>query len=73
MDPQAAWDRLLSAYADGDWDHVEEVADGLLRWLQRGGFPPRAVAGMDLGDDFDRTLALAGCTFALKRARKGGA
>ena len=24
MDPQAAWDQLLAAYAAGDWDQIEE-------------------------------------------------
>ncbi len=65
MDPQVAWDRLLSAYADGDWDQIEEHAEALLGWLDRGGFPPRVVSHTDL-QDFDRTLAYVGCRFALE-------
>ena len=72
MDPQTAWDDLLSAYADGDWDHVEDLAAALLHWLQRGGFPPRATTGSDMGQDWDRVIALAGCRFALAQARKEG-
>lgn len=29
MDPQAAWDQLLAAYAAGDWDILEERATDL--------------------------------------------
>ena len=47
MDPQAAWDRLLEAYTHGDWSVVEELAEGLLEWLHRGGFPPQPVFKRD--------------------------
>ena len=43
MDPQAAWDQLLAAYADGDWDAIEERATALMGWLDRGGFPPKVL------------------------------
>ncbi len=68
MDPQATWDDLLAAFADGDWLRVDELSDALLTWLQRGGFPPRATTGTDLGQDWDRTAALAACGFAAERA-----
>jgi len=71
MDPQTAWDDLLAAIADGEWHRVEELAEGLRTWLKRGGFPPRAVTGSDLGQDWDRTIALAGCRFALGKAMEG--
>lgn len=68
MDPQTAWDDLLAAFAAGDWHSVEELADGLKTWLERGGFPPQAVTGDDMGDEWDRAMAMAGCRFALARA-----
>ena len=71
MDPQAAWDGLLQALGQRDWDRVEELAAGLLRWLRADGFPPRAVTGSDLGRDWDREIALTGCRFALAQAREG--
>jgi hypothetical protein len=71
MDPQAAWDDLLEALEQRDGDRVEELAEGLLRWLRAGGFPPRAVTGCDLGSDWDREIALTGCRFALAQVRKG--
>ena len=63
MDPQAAWDQLLSAYADGDWDEIEERATDLLAWLDRGGFPPKIV---DADADWNSALARAGCRHALE-------
>ena len=73
MDPQTAWDQLLEAYADEQWDMVLDLAEGLRHWLESSGFPPRATTGSDLGQAWDRAIALAGCRFALTQARKGGA
>lgn len=71
MDPQAAWEDLLDALGEQDWDRVQDLAEGLLRWLRADGFPPRAITGSDLGPDWDRELATAGCRFALALAREG--
>jgi hypothetical protein len=68
MDPQANWEQLLEAYGEGDWDRVQDLADGLFHWLRRGGFPPRATTGSDLGPDWDRGIALAACRLALAKA-----
>jgi len=67
MDPQASWDQLLEAYAEGDWDRVQDLAEGLLHWLRRGGFPPQATTGSDLGQDWDREITLSACRFALAK------
>lgn len=66
MNAQAAWDRLLSAYAEGDWDAIEEHATELIEWLDRGGEPPKVVMSNRLGPDWNRALARAGCQFALE-------
>lgn len=66
MDPQATWDQLLAAYAAGDWDVIEERATDLIAWLDRGGFPPKVLKQPELGPDFDRVLARAGCLLALE-------
>jgi hypothetical protein len=71
MDPQTCWNDLLDSLAERDWERVEELAEGLLMWLDRGGFPPRAITGRDLGADWDHEIALTACRFALARARKG--
>lgn len=69
MDPQAAWDHLLEAYTHGDWFVVEELAEGLLEWLHRGGFPPRPVSKGEMGDRWNRVVAVSACRFALSAAR----
>ena len=65
MDPQASWDQLLSAYAEGNWDRTEELALALSDWLNKGGFPPTVLGQDALGPEFDRALARAGCDFIL--------
>ena len=40
MDPQATWDQLQEANCIRDWEAVRELAQSLLDWLERGGFPP---------------------------------
>ncbi|MFO0967864.1 MAG: hypothetical protein U0793_20060 [Gemmataceae bacterium] len=68
MDPQAAWDQLLCAYAEGDWDVIEQRATDLLAWLDNGGFPPQ-VLRQNLGPHWNRALARAGCLIALEIIR----
>ena len=66
MNPQTTWDRLLAAYAAGDWDAIEQNATSLKEWLDRGGRPPQILGRDDVGPDWDRALAQAGCRFALE-------
>jgi hypothetical protein len=69
VDPQATWDHLLEAYTHGDWPVVEELAEGLLKWLHRGGFPPRPVFEREMGDEWNRVVAVSACRFALSEAK----
>ena len=69
MDPQAAWNQLLEAYSHGDWSVVVELAEGLLEWLHRGGFPPQPVSKREMGDEWNRAVAVSACRFALSAAR----
>lgn len=71
MDPQAAWDRLLEAYAEQDWEAVEELADGLLAWLDGQGFPPQTTPGRNLDADWNRAVARSACQLALEKALEG--
>lgn len=66
MHAQESWDRLLAAYAAGDWDNIEEHAHRLLDWLEQDGSPPCTLGRTDLGPDWDRALARAGCLLALE-------
>ncbi len=65
MDPQAAWDRMLTAYADSEFASAQEFAQALKNWLQSGGFPPTVLGHPEIGPHFESVLALAGCTYIL--------
>jgi hypothetical protein len=71
MDPQAAWERLLRAYASGDWDAIEVQATALFEWLDADGDPPDVLHHNVLhhlyrDPEWNRALARAGCVFALE-------
>lgn len=68
MDPQATWNRLLDEWANHYWLDVSELAEALLEWLSKGGFPPDTMGNRNLGADWHRKLALTMCRFALQRA-----
>ena len=72
MDPQAAWDQLLAAYADRDWQQIDELACGLLDWLNRGGFPPQTSPSHQLDKNWNRAVSLFACRFAIDQAKIGG-
>jgi hypothetical protein len=40
MDPNQAWHDLAVAIVEDDWMRGAEIADGLLDWLRKDGFPP---------------------------------
>ncbi|MBI3821260.1 MAG: hypothetical protein HY289_01110 [Planctomycetes bacterium] len=65
MDPQTTWEQLLAAYAEGDWDTVEQRVTDLTAWLDRDGFPPSILNHAGLDPDWNRALARAGCAHAL--------
>lgn len=64
MNAQVTWDRLLTAFANGDWDDIEVSAGARLFWLNCGGGPPRIIPRDDF-EDWNRALAEAGCRHAL--------
>ena len=73
MDPHAAWTELLEARWMKDWDRAEELAQGLLDWLDQGGVPPTTVGQPRLGKTWHRHIAHTICLFVLddvKQARK---
>ena len=57
MDPNAAWNAIRSAIEDARWTEANELADGLLDWLVKGGFPPK-ITGVQ---PFDRIVAKVTC------------
>jgi hypothetical protein len=72
MDPQATWNELLEARLNRDWNRAEELADALLVWLQRRGFPPHTVGDPKLGTRWHHAVTYFVCHLVLadvKQAR----
>lgn len=70
MDPQAAWNELLADYDRLDWDEVEVQAQGLIDWLNRGGFPPRIVGTHAAGQEWNRAVVRFAVEQAITDARR---
>ena len=69
MDPQATLSELLQAVDDRDWDRVDELAEALLHWLERRGFPPLTLGAKSLGHDWHRAIATFVCRLAQSQVR----
>lgn len=69
MDPDAALKDLLEAVSSREWDRVEELASGLLSWMEKRGFPPMTLGPKELGRDWHRTLATFVCYAAQAKVR----
>ena len=68
MDPNTAWDNMLTAYATKQWSEASEHAEALIDWLNGGGFPPHPTIGscsgtltMQLDQHLSRAIAIAAC------------
>jgi len=70
MDPHATWRDMQNALIDEDADYAVELAEALLSWLQRGGFPP-IVGDKDLPYGWHRQIAKAGAEYVLTAAGVG--
>jgi len=70
MDPHFAWDLLLDTYVDGEWEAVAILAEDLLAWMSKGGFPPRLTVEPRLDERWQRAIAEAACRFALAVAQE---
>lgn len=66
MDPQTTWSALLHAWSVGDWEQVEDLAEALLTWFERNGFPPKLHRQVALGAEFNLVVTKAAAEFALK-------
>ena len=65
MDPQAAWNEMLTAILQKDWEQVSELAEALLSWMKHGGFPPQTTA-VTMPAKWNRGQAEFGCLKALQ-------
>lgn len=70
MDPQAAWNQLQEAYRNRDWEAVGELAQSLLDWLERGGFPPMTPDAQPDDTVRHRTIVTQFCRSALQQLVK---
>lgn len=73
MDPQATWEELLKARQERDWDRAEELAENLLEWMKKRGFPPTTVGEATIGRTWHHAVAQFVCFMTLndvKAARK---
>lgn len=68
MDPDAALQELLDAVRVRDWDRIDELADGLLGWMERRGFPPMTLGPKEMGREWHRTVATFVCHAAKSKA-----
>ena len=69
MDPQVAWEQMLTAVSERDWEQAQEFAEGLLQWMKQGGVPPRTVSHSHMQRGWNRTMAEFGCLMALQYVR----
>jgi len=65
MDPQVTWNDMHAALADRDWDRVTELAEGLLDWIKRRGFPPVTSDHPGLKPSWHRDVTYVVCHLAL--------
>lgn len=70
MDPQTAWSALLHAWGVGDWEQVEDLAEALLTWLDRNGYPPKLSRQINLGGELNSVIVKSAAEFMLRRARE---
>ncbi len=69
MDPDAALKDLLDAVQARAWNRVDELAEGLLSWMEKRGFPPATIGPKELGRNWHRTVATFVCYAAQSKAR----
>lgn len=82
MDPQAAWKEMVDAFHELDWERARDLAEGLLQWMDGGGFPPdtsdvNTIAGTahndrprSFGCEWNRAVALAACRYTMDLANQ---
>lgn len=71
MDPQSAWEEMLTEIAAGDYHEAELRAEGLMEWLNQDGFPPQTVYRV-LSDEWDRMICRYVCRKLMMIANSEG-
>lgn len=70
MDPQVTWNELHDAVAAREWDRVTELAEALLAWIARGGFPPQTSTHEGLTKSWHKDVTYCVCHLALASVTK---
>ena len=70
MDPQQTWTDMLDALKQNDHQEAKELAEALLDWLRKGGFPPIVVGDESLGADWHRTITAFICRSVVSRTNE---
>lgn len=68
MDPTATYQALIDARMSGDHEAAAEHAANLLRWLNRGGFPPACKTAAEVRETCHAVCAAAVVAEDIKRA-----
>lgn len=71
MDPQVAWNEMLEAIAANDMFEADLRAEGLIDWLDRGGFPPQPLSRV-LPVEWDRMICRYVCRKVMLAAQNEG-
>ena len=69
MDPDVTLRELLEAVQVRAWDRVDELAEALLQWIEKRGFPPSTIGSSQLGIEWHRTVTTMVCHLAVSKAR----
>ncbi len=69
MDPQAAWNEMLEAIDQRDWEQAAEPAEALLEWMRKGGVPPQ-TSGVTMRHQWNQATAEFGCLMTLHLVKK---
>ena len=69
MDPQTAWNEMLTFILQKDWEQVHKFAEALLSWMKHGGFPPQTTA-VTMPARWNRAQAEFGCLQALQLVKQ---
>ncbi len=65
VDPERAWADLSQAVAEARWEDAAEIADNLVCWLSKGGFPPKITGTQAFDKIIVNSTAQAIATWSL--------
>lgn len=77
MDPTEAFNAMMEAYAEGQYEDAADHANDLAEWLNKGGFPPPLRVSADGGtvfsisDQLAREFCWASCRMVLDQHEAG--